>query len=238
MSQSQPHFSFSFSSVLDSALNYLQDILPPPIYSIVVNLFSHTLSLFSASFQLLSSLAARDPRDWDTQTILPPLISIFVAYLALLSLYRTTTWMIRTSVWFAKWGSILAILIGSVGYLAGNAQVDGNRDLITSVLSMISGQRQEASLRTRKPHSTQRNGKPKAWDSFERHQEWQYQHEGNQDEINGRDIMQHITGIGEQILGDQTWWKVAKGVLVGDSQDAKDTKRKRESKNSKYSQSR
>src|SRR6267154_831419 len=89
---------------LDPLLDFFAEQLPPPLYSFLISLLSHSLALFTALVSLISSLVSSKPWEWDAQTIIPPLITFLAAYLALVSLYRTTSWMVRTSFWFIKWG--------------------------------------------------------------------------------------------------------------------------------------
>ena len=80
----------------------------------------------SALFHFVSALSSA--QSWDSQKILPPLITLLAAYLALVSFYRTTGWMIRTAFAFVKWGGIIATLAAGAGYFmanAGQGQGDG-----------------------------------------------------------------------------------------------------------------
>ncbi|KAF8972922.1 hypothetical protein BDZ97DRAFT_1613171, partial [Flammula alnicola] len=108
-------------AVLDPLLEYLSANLPPSLYSFVVKLLSHSFAAVSACASLGASLLSNAPGDWNAQTLLPPIITILAAYLALSSLYRTTSWLLRLIFWFMKWGTLLGIFIGGVGYLMGNA---------------------------------------------------------------------------------------------------------------------
>lgn len=106
---------------LDPLLDYLHSVLPPPLDDILTTVISHGFTLARSLFSLGVQLFSSDPSTWDAQTILPALISVLAAYLALLSVYRTTRWMISTSLWFVKWGSILGALFAGTGYFMGNA---------------------------------------------------------------------------------------------------------------------
>ena len=99
---------FTVRNVLEPLLGFPSSVLPPAAFSIVQPLVTYSLAFLSALFHFVSSIASA--QGWDSQKILPPLITLLMAYLALVSFYRTTGWMIRTAFWFVKWGGILAAL--------------------------------------------------------------------------------------------------------------------------------
>ncbi|PBK95681.1 hypothetical protein ARMGADRAFT_894201, partial [Armillaria gallica] len=105
---------------LEPILSLLKEQLPPPVYSFIISMLSHCLAFCTAFYTLVGGLASTNPLQWNAQTVLPPLIAVFSAYFALLSLYRTTSWMLRTSFWFIKWGTIVAALIGASGWVFGS----------------------------------------------------------------------------------------------------------------------
>ncbi|KIN96186.1 hypothetical protein M404DRAFT_67400, partial [Pisolithus tinctorius Marx 270] len=105
---------------LDPLLDFLSDQLPPPLYTFLLSFLSHIITLLTALISLIQSLIAAKPWEWDPQTIIPPLISILAAYLALHSLYRTTGWIFRTVLWFVKWGTILAAVSAGMGWYMAN----------------------------------------------------------------------------------------------------------------------
>jgi hypothetical protein len=48
--------------------------------------------------------------------------------------------VIRTSLWFAKWGTIFSALVGGAGYLMGTRGGDGNvMDNLMGILNMGGG---------------------------------------------------------------------------------------------------
>lgn len=110
---------FTLPAFLDPVLDFLADHLPPPLYEFLLSLLSHTLALFSALISLIINLVRARPWEWDAQIILPPLITVLASYLALVSFYRTTSWMVRTGVWFVKWGTIIGALAAGAGYFMG-----------------------------------------------------------------------------------------------------------------------
>ena len=114
----------TIQNILDSLLSFLSSVLPPPIYSIAESLITHSLSVFVALLNFVYTLASA--QNWDAQKVLPPLITLLAAYLALVSFYRTTGWMIRMAFAFVKWGFILTTLGGAAGYFFANANPGGN----------------------------------------------------------------------------------------------------------------
>ncbi|KAH7926691.1 hypothetical protein BV22DRAFT_986085, partial [Leucogyrophana mollusca] len=164
---------------LDPLLDYLADQLPPPLYNFLLTFLSHVLALLTALVSLVASLISSKPWEWDAQTVLPPLITFLAAYLALVSLYRTTSWMFRTCLWFIKWGTIFGALTAGAGWYMGNQ--GGGRGIVTSLggilLDMLNGQGQNAPGGTRAPPQTRtktetQKKRPKTWESFEKHQQW------------------------------------------------------------------
>ncbi|KAF5385904.1 hypothetical protein D9615_002390 [Tricholomella constricta] len=225
---------------LDPVISYLADTLPPPLYSFLINALSHCLALLSALFTLATSLISSNPLEWDAQKLLPPLITLFAAYFALVSFYRSTTWMLRTSVFFVKWGTIFGAFIAGIGWIMGNANGNGNgvgsygvmSGFGSILLDLINGKGQNAAGGTRsRPRSQQSRSrssekrKPKPWEPFERHREWQYQE--NQGDVDGADaqqVIRNIIGTAGKVVKESGWWSVVKGVVEGDSKaDAEDS---------------
>ena len=195
--------------IIDPVLSFLSSKLPPPLYSFLLSFLSHSLALFASLLSLVLTLASTKPWEWDAKTLLPPIISIFAAYIALLSLYRTTSWMIRVSVWFVKWGVILAAAIAAAGWYATNINgvaipgasgvASGLGGLLVDMLN-VNGQGERAVGSRPKPTSRSRTkssyermeGKPKPWHSFEQHRGWQEQ---------DRDVQQIIGNIDRIAVG-------------------------------------
>ncbi|KAG1751611.1 uncharacterized protein EDB91DRAFT_1196260, partial [Suillus paluster] len=221
---------------LDPLLDLLAEQLPPSLYSFLVSFLSHALALFTALVSLISSLISSKPWQWDAQTIIPPLISFLAAYLALVSLYRTTSWMIRTSIWFIKWGIIFGALTAGLGWYMGNQNVGvGNRSIVSSLggfmWDVLNGQGQhtpdtQRSSRTPKTRSQPKsNDRPrKPWESFEKHKQWQHKdHDGNQEGNDAQKIMSNIVEAANRVLVEGGWWDVARGIFDGSSSDDKAT---------------
>jgi len=236
--------------ILDPLLDYLADALPSPAYSFLVRFLSHALALVTAGVSLTSSLISSKPWEWDAQTVIPPLITFLAAYLALLSLYRTTSWMVRTLFWFLKWGSIFGFFVGFAGYIAGN---QGGNDLglgpsgifgavgglLAELLNVPGTQRgggggggarnrngvggnyapRQSTRQTRSKSKAQRERKsrPKPWESFEEHRDWQYRENAAADDQGdaAQQIISDIAGAATKVLLDGGWWDTAKGLFAG-----------------------
>ena len=240
---------------LDPLLDYLSSALPPPLYSFLLTIFSHSLAMFTALLNLLSVVIRSRPWEWDAQTLIPPLLSVLAAYLALLSLYRTASWMVRTSVWMLKWGTILSVLAAGAGFMLGNQQGGGGdgigqRIRAGGLIPAISGMLLEftngrgndddgssSSRRSRSRTDSQpREARPKSWEAFDRHQEWQYQENPHAEQVNVAEEVQKFVGSVAGIVSSSGWWEIAKGVKdnLGQSQsdkgqagEGKGSKRKR-----------
>ncbi|KAG1870106.1 hypothetical protein DFJ58DRAFT_764662 [Suillus subalutaceus] len=205
---------------LDPLLGFLADQLPPPLYSFLLSFLAHSLALFTALLSLISSLIASKPWQWDAQTIIPPLISFLAAYLALVSLYRTTSWMIRTSIWFIKWGTILGALAAGLGWYMGQS-AGGNTSIISSLGGFIwdvlnepaqstpGNQRSSRSPKTRTQHKS--NDRPKS------------ERDGNQEGNDAQNIMSNIAKAANRLLAEGGWWDVARGIFDGPSSENKAT---------------
>lgn len=225
---------FTLPPFLDPVLDFLADHLPPPLYDFLFLLLSHTLALCSALISLITNLVRARPWEWDAETILPPLIMVLASYLALLSFYRTTSWMIRTGVWFVKWGTIIGALAAGAGYFMGT-QGEGGQGVgrggagggggilgtVTGlVLDMMNGQGQNAAGNSRSTSSRsrsrtqQRGARPKAWESFDRHRDWQYSEgaDGKDKKDVSEELRKAVDGFAET-LGAGTWWEMAKGYV-------------------------
>lgn len=203
------------NSLVDLALDYLEDKLPPPLYSLLLNALSHLLALCTAAFRVIGSLASTHPQDWDTQTILPPIITLLAAYLALLSVYRTATWAFRLAIWFVKWGSIIGVLSMGAGWLAAVTHMngEGNNGLADAMSNLMNGRsgnshpRSRTTARTRNPVDTRpRNG-------FKASPDWQYQ-EGETQQNDAQNIMQNIVDTAQQIFDGSGWWELSK-IMAG-----------------------
>ncbi|KAI0666658.1 hypothetical protein C8Q78DRAFT_441962 [Trametes maxima] len=266
-------------NVLDSALIFLASILPPPIYGIVESLITYSLTLLAAFLRFGLTLVNAD--SWDAQKILPPLITLFAAYLALVSFYRTTGWMIRTVFWFVKWGGIIGTLAAGAGYFMGNTNGNGGNGVggfnggllpmlgnaLLGFLNNENGQtppgtsRGSRSTRNSRARTGETNAKgraqtkkqkeqprPKAWESWDKHTEWQYRADASGQDDAARanegmqEAMQMVTGALNKALGTG-WWESFKSAVEGsglvganDDKGSKGAESQRQSKRDAKSQ--
>jgi hypothetical protein len=223
---------------LAPVLVYLSSILPPQIYALIVSGLSASFRLFSSLIVLVRFLLTAE---WNAQTLLPPLLSFFFAYLALISVYRATTWTFRVGVWVIKWGVLVGGAIALASWMLGDGKGATGFDLgalLLDLLSNASGQdgyrNEDAGRRTRRTKP-----RPKPWDSFERHREWQYQTDrGRADGGRGfrnADVQRVIDGIYTSFKDGL--WRVA-GASEGDDRPESTTpnlERKRSSRNERTS---
>ncbi|KAF5321398.1 hypothetical protein D9619_001377 [Psilocybe cf. subviscida] len=212
---------------VEPVLDYLSDKLPPPLYAVLVKVLSHTFAAITSLATICSTFLTNHPQDWDVQRLLPPILTLVVAYLALASLYRTTTWLIRLTFWFMKWGTLLGIFFGGVGYFLGNGGGNGvgnygggGQGIGGLFATLLEDPRRPAKSRTSKTRPSKNKGKkPSAWDTFDRHRDWKNQ--GEQDDIVTDDpvqkVLSAITNTAGNVLGGN-WWEVAKGLAgAGDA---------------------
>ncbi|KAG2150412.1 hypothetical protein DEU56DRAFT_970757 [Suillus clintonianus] len=235
---------------LDPLLGFLAEKIPPPLYSFLLSFLSHSLALFTALISLISSIISSKPWQWNAQTIIPPLISFLAAYLALVSLYRTTSWMVRTSIWFIKWGTILGALTAGLGWYMGNQNAGvGNTGVVSSlggfIWDVLNSQGQstpdtQRSSRTPKTRTQRKsNDRPRSWESFEKHKQWQYQERGgNQEGDDAQKIMSNIMKAANRVITEGGWWDVARGIFDGPSSEDKSTTRDSQNRDETKSRSR
>nr|CDI55522.1 putative protein [Melanopsichium pennsylvanicum 4] len=92
------------------AHDLLSEIIPYPVFRILAG-FSNLI------YSLLGT--ANNPASWSS-TLLPPLITFFLAYFALVTAYRTVRSMLSLA-WFGiKWGAIIGGLIAIWAWWTGN----------------------------------------------------------------------------------------------------------------------
>lgn len=186
---------------LDPALDFLADHLPAPVYDTLFSILSYGLLLASGAFSLLTTLPSWKPWEWDAQKVLPPLISILAAYYTLLSIYRTTSWMVRTTFWVLKWAVIASILGATFGWLNTNGAAQGGA--LGSLLGTLQNQ-EGARAQTARAGGRSRSGRPRPWDSFDTHQQWQYsereqQRAQEQSSLSG--VLQYVAGLAGRAMG-------------------------------------
>jgi len=202
--------SIPLPPILDPILSYLSSVLPPPLYSFLLTLLAHSLALFTSLLSLCYTLLSSKPWEWDAQTVIPPLITFLAAYLALVSLYRTTSWMFHTGVWFVKWGTIVGALVAAAGWIAaqgggggggiGQAGGGGMMSFLGGlILDAINGQGQNAAGGSRSRSRTQsQSRRPKAWESF---QQQEGQRNTNPNRNNNDNERREGDGMVQDIIG-------------------------------------
>ncbi|KAJ7668413.1 hypothetical protein DFH06DRAFT_1321668 [Mycena polygramma] len=233
---------------LDPILVYLSETLPAPVYTFIITLLSHLLALCTAFYALFLSLLSTHPLQWDAQTVLPPLIALLTSYLAIVSLYRTTSWMFRTSLWFIKWGTVIGAIVAASSWLLFQQDVNGlaGRGIVAGVgslvLDMLNGDERNAAggprtrSRSRKQakKSNARLKKPKPWDSFESHREWQYQENEGANGGAAGDVLGNIMNAAGEAVAGSRWWEAAKSAFMGeevpDEQESSPGQRKAKTK--------
>ena len=183
-------------------LKFIATYLPTSFYPPLLTLLSHLFATATALSRLWNSFFSQIPTDWNIQAFLPAIISILAVYLALASLYRTTSWVLRTSIWFIKWGTIISILLAGASYYMGNDVVVENRGIIPDIgrymMNLANGG--HGSENWGKVKSRQkRKQKPKVWESFERLYEWQYQ-EVNNAQVESENLMSMIAGTADGVV--------------------------------------
>ncbi|KAK0476605.1 hypothetical protein IW261DRAFT_1421358 [Armillaria novae-zelandiae] len=158
-------------------------------------MLSHCLAFCTAFYTLVGGLASTNPLQWDAQTVLPPLIAVFSAYFALLSLYRTTSWMLRTSFWFIKWGTIVAALIAASGWVLGSQQLQANRNMLN-----------HRNVGQSKRKSRTPPQRPRVWETFDHHRAWQERQNRpeSRSDFNAKEVIGTIT----------RWWASAKDAVA------------------------
>lgn len=219
---------------IDPVLEFLSVNLPSPLYVLLLKVLSHFLGAIAALINLCGSLLSSSPSNWNAQTLLPPIITILAAYLALASLYRTTSWLIRLIFWFMKWGILFGIFMGGVGYLTGGAvgNAVGNQgpipflggyvaDLFSNQVSRPRSARQSNS-RSRKAKMK----KPAAWEAFERHEAYLGQNEVQQE--NFHQSVKMIADAASYVF-TSNWWTV-KGPPEEINADAVESRSRKGSK--------
>jgi hypothetical protein len=197
-------------------LAYLSSVLPPPLYGIVLVAVTRIFAIAYSALTIATSLLRSN---YDAQTLLPPLISLFIAYLALLSLYRTTSWILRLCIWMVKWTVVIGGALTLAGWVLGDEQRREAVDVLLDNLGfkgVISPEDYHTEnmgaptpRRTRpvQPKAKAKaQPKPRAWDSFERHREWNAQAQQDVPSGGGVDVQQIIAGIYDSVKDG--WWKV------------------------------
>lgn len=202
---------------LKPLFSYVSSCLPPPVSSAIVILIVHGLAFFNALLGLGTALISSKPSDWDAQRIIPPLITLLAAYLALASAVRTATWVLRTTAWLIKWGVIAAaasaILAWSLGTGGGGGAIVPT--LIAMVSDMLNGRWKDAAAGGSRSTYQRSRPRPHAWDSFGQH--WEYQFEEEQwnaaNPASSAAQVQQFVADALNRAKDGNWLTTARGAL-------------------------
>ncbi|TFK25510.1 hypothetical protein FA15DRAFT_668386 [Coprinopsis marcescibilis] len=218
-------------AVFDPVFDYLEDNLPYPAYIFLLNAISYSTSLVSTIIRLTSALIDKNPQEWDLQTILPPIVTILAAYLALASLYRTTSWLIRLSFWFVKWGALIAALSVGAGWFAAVNSMDGGgnnalANLGSKAWEWLNGNKDE--IRGSRPYYSnartlipERSRAYRPWKKFQDGSGRTEQDVRNEARDEARKIMNNIVEGANQVFEGGLLWKVGTAV-AGSGQESTD----------------
>ncbi|KAG8858005.1 hypothetical protein FRB96_005496 [Tulasnella sp. 330] len=86
------------------------------------NIVSNILQTLQTGANIIAYLASQAGYEIDTTTILSTVATVIALYFALLSLYRTITYAIRTAIFIIKWGVILVVIAGTAGFFMSGGQ--------------------------------------------------------------------------------------------------------------------
>lgn len=118
----------------------------------------------------------------------------------------------------------------------GNDVAVGDRAIIPDigryVINMAIGDHGSAEgvkLRQGRKRKSQR---PKAWESFERHREWQYQ-EANNGQVEGEHLWTLVANAADRIIEKSEWWVVVKNMWGNSEEHPEGRSFKETKKNSK-----
>ena len=109
----------------------LSDIIPYPVFRVFAGFSNLIYSLLGI---------ANNPASW-TSTLLPPLITFFLAYFALVTAYRTVRSMLSLA-WFGiKWGAIIGGLIAIWAWWTDNTDAINSTGTVPGRAGGFFGQR-------------------------------------------------------------------------------------------------
>ena len=212
-----PEMPVPFPSFLEPLLSYIASCLPPPVSNALLTLLAHGMAFFSALIGLGSALISSRPSDWDAQKIIPPLITLLAAYLALTSAVRTATWFARMAAWLVKWGFIMAVLSATVAWVIGAG--NGGGGIVPNLIAMIwdktGSQGQDAAAGNSRGTRQRSRSRPQAWDSFDEHWEWQFEEQqwNAADPASPAAHVQHFVADALDRARDGSWLSIARGAL-------------------------
>ena len=104
---------------------------------------------------------------------------------------------------------------------AGNAVANQGPGVLGNIISsLFDGGASTKRPRQSKSQRRTRKNKPNAWDSFERHQEWQYQEGNDRRAANpqAQQVMDMVAGVAGQVFQTGNWWAAVKSLGKGNAQ--------------------
>ena len=179
-----------YLDMLEPCLRFLQSVVPPQIYSLITTSFSYTLQLLNTSFSII---AATSPLS-APNTIIPALLTVLCAYLALSSLYRT----VMFAFWFVKWGIILSLLFSFAGWVNTGAPAQFISNFVPAAVENKSG-----------------SSRPKSWESWSTHDRYKRERktQGDKDAEEAQKFIQNVIDTAGNVYQKSgNWWETAKGV--------------------------
>jgi hypothetical protein len=179
-----------YLNVLEPWLRLLQSVIPPQIYSLIMTSFSFALQLLNTSFNIIATMSPLSAPN----TIIPALLTIFCAYLALSSLYRT----VMFAFWFVKWGIILGALFSFASWVNSGAPAQLLANLVPAAIEGSSG-----------------SSRPKSWESWSTHDRYKRERktQGQKDAEEAQKFIQNVINTaGDVYQKSGNWWETAKGV--------------------------
>lgn len=212
-----PEIPVPVPSFFEPLLSSIASCLPPPVFNALLTLLAHGMAFLSALIGLGSALISSRPSDWDAQKIIPPLITLLAAYLALASAVRTATWFVRTTAWLVKWGFIMAVLSATVAWVMGGS--DGAGGIVPNLIAMVwdrsGSQGQDAAAASSRGTRQRSRPRPQAWDSYDQHWEWQFE-EQQWNAANPASPAAHVQDFVADALDrarDGSWLSIARSAL-------------------------
>jgi hypothetical protein len=128
--------------------------------------------------------------------------------------------------------------MGTAGNAVGN---QGALPMLAGYLaSLFDDNGRARSKPQRKTRNTRpRTNRPKAWESFDHHQEWQYQQQNEAQDQNPeiQKLMDMVAGAAGQVFGGN-WWNMAKSVAKDEVPESEAEKKSPKSKDQQAGRSR
>lgn len=201
------------------------DTLPKSLLMILDPIYSNLASLAAKCYSVTDASVMDVFASFNLQTLLPPVISILTIYFALVSLYHTTTFFVRSTVFLLKWGTLIGVSAAALGYVA-NMFRPNSFDIFNQ------GE-------ARRPPF--RSARPRVWDTFEEHRRWrENQREENPYAADAgritRETVEKFIDATQQMANQAGWWgtlsEFAAKTFVGDNA-ADPVKKRRKKKDAK-----